>query len=133
MQIITGSTTFAHVSEPLSLTLLMIHTGSRSLDDYNRVQLKGDPDVEGFLPFHPNLQAVVALLIYSAFYGQDLFLPTLPAVTPLTRSYRTDSREVLGDDMGVSDTCYCHAHSLCGECQGQLVCHSPPMYLACYQ
>ena len=25
----------------------MIHTGSRSLDDYNRVQLKGDPDVDG--------------------------------------------------------------------------------------
>ena len=81
-----------------------------------------------FLPFHPNLQAVVALLIYSAFFGQDLFLPTLPAVTPLTRSYRTDSGEVLGDDMGVSDTYYCHAHSLCGECQGQLVCHSPSTY-----
>ena len=47
MQIITGSTTFTHVSEPPSLTLLMIHTGPRSLDDYNRVQLKGDPDVEG--------------------------------------------------------------------------------------
>ena len=47
MQIITGSTTFTHVSEPLSLALLMIHTGSRSLYDYNRVQLKGDPDVEG--------------------------------------------------------------------------------------
>ena len=47
MQIITGSTTFTHVSKPLSITLLMIHTGSRSLDDYNRVQLKGDPDVEG--------------------------------------------------------------------------------------
>ena len=47
MQIITGSTTFIHVSEHLSLTLLMIHTGPRSLDDYNRVQLKGDPDVEG--------------------------------------------------------------------------------------
>ena len=44
MRIITGSTTFTHVSEPLSLTLLMIHTGPR---DYNRVQLKGDPDVEG--------------------------------------------------------------------------------------
>ena len=57
-----------------------------------------------FLPFHPNLQAVVALLIYSAFFGQDLFLPTLLAVTPLTRSYRTDSGEVLGDDMGISDT-----------------------------
>ena len=25
----------------------MIHTHSQSLDDYNRVQLKGDPDVEG--------------------------------------------------------------------------------------
>ena len=48
MQIITGLTTFTHVSEPFSLTLLMIHTGSRSLDDYNRVQLKGDPDVEGY-------------------------------------------------------------------------------------
>ena len=47
MQIITGSTTFTHVSEPLSLALLMIHTGFRSSDDYNRVQLKGDPDVEG--------------------------------------------------------------------------------------
>ena len=35
------------VSKPLSLTLLMIHAGPRSLDDYNRVQLKGDPDVEG--------------------------------------------------------------------------------------
>ena len=85
----------------------------------------------GFLPFpYPT---VVALLIYSAFFGQDLFLPTLPAVTPITRSYRTDSGEVLGDDMGVSDTYYCHAHSLCGECQGQLVCHSPPTYLGCYQ
>ena len=47
MQIITGSTTFTHVSEPLSLTLIMIHTGSHSSDDYNRVQLKGDPYVEG--------------------------------------------------------------------------------------
>ena len=69
---------------------------------------------------HPNLQAVVALLIYSVFVHSLAkiysYIPTLPAVTPLTRSYRTDSGEVLGDDMGVSDTYYCHAHSLCGEC-----------------
>ena len=35
--------------------------------------------------------------------------------------------------MGVSDTYYCHAHSLRGECQGQLVCHSSSTYIACYQ
>ena len=89
----------------------------------------------GFFAIPPQLAGCGSpsyLFCICAFFGQDLFLPTLPAVTPLTRSYRTDSGEVLGDDMGVSDSYYCHAHSLRGECQGQLVCHSPPMYLACY-
>ena len=37
----------------------------------------------------------------------------------ISRTNRTDSGEVLGDDLGLSDPYYCHAHSLYGKRQSQ--------------
>ena len=66
--------------------------------------------------FSPSYYLAIKTISTSA--PLSLSLMHTPFLT-ISRTNRTDSGEVLGDDLGLSDPYYCHAHSLYGGRQDQ--------------